>query len=238
YYIPSNSRKLKFTGDNLAKIFLGEITQWNDARLVADNPQLKSVNQKIVVVHRKDGSGSTYGLTDFLSSVSKDWRDRVGVGTSVNWPVGVEAEGNGGVAKEVRANPYSLGYIELSYAITDKLAYAMVANRSGKFIDPTLESVTAAAASAEAPADLRFSIVNAPGERSYPIVTGTWLIVYKTQTDPAKAQAIARYLWWTTHDGQSINTTLNYAPVPREITVRSEELVKQINVGGKPALPR
>lgn len=234
YNIPGVSRKLKFTGDNIAKIYLGEITMWNDPRLVADNPHLANINQRIVVVFRKDGSGTTYGFTDYLSTVNPAFHDRIGKGTSVNWPLGIGAEGNGGVAKEIRANPYSFGYVELSFAITDQLAYGMVKNRAGKFIDPTLETVTAAAASIDAPADLRFALVNAPGERAYPICTATWLIVYKNQTDSAKALALTRLLWWATHEAQTINNTLNYAPVPKEITVRSEQLIKSIVVDGRP----
>jgi len=238
YNLPGVNRQLKFTGEVLAAIYLGEITHWNDPRITADNPQLASVNQRIITVHRGDGSGTTYGFTEYLSASSSTWANKVGKGTSVTWPVGIGTEGNQGVANEVKDNPYSLGYVELSYAISEKMAYAQVKNRAGKFIEPSLETVTAAAAGASPPADLRFSIINAGGERSYPIVTGTWVIVYKNQTDAAKATALARLLWFMTHDAPQVSASLNYAPVPKEITERSEQLIHQINTDGRPALNR
>lgn len=236
YNLPGVTRQVRLTGEVLASIYLGEITKWNDPRIVADNPHLGSVNQRIITVHRGDGSGTTYGFTEYLSASSSAWESRVGKGTSVTWPVGIGAEGNKGVANEVKDNPYSIGYVELSYAISEKMAYAQVKNRAGKFIEPSLETVTAAAAGASPPSDLRFSIINAAGDRSYPIVTGTWVIVYKNQTDPTKAIAIARLLWFMTHDAQQVSTSLNYAPVPKEITDRSEQLIRQINTDGRPAL--
>src|SRR5438445_3745985 len=180
YNLPNVSARLKFTGDTLAGIFLGDIQKWNDPKLVADNPDLANVNQDIVVVHRSDGSGTTFGFTDYLSTASKDWQQKVGKGTSVNWPVGLGGNGNPGVAGEVQQNPNSIGYVELIYAIQNKLGYGQVKNKSGQWIDPSLESVTAAAASMQTiPADLRFSIVDSPGPTAYPISTATWLLAYK-----------------------------------------------------------
>ena len=175
YNLPNTSTQLRFTGDTLAGIFLGDIQKWNDPRLVADNPDLASVNQDIVVVHRSDGSGTTFGFTDYLSAVSTDWQQKVGKGTSVNWPVGLGGSGNPGVAGEVQQNPYAIGYVELIYAIQNNLGYGTVQNAAGSFINPSLDSVTAAAASAAGtvPADLRFSIVNPPGATAYPISTAT-----------------------------------------------------------------
>ena len=239
YNLPNVTSKLKFTGDTLAGIFLGDIQKWNDPRLVADNPSLAGVDQDIVVVHRSDGSGTTFGFTDYLSTVNQDWQQKVGKGTSVNWPVGLGGSGNPGVAGEVQQNPYSIGYVELIYALQNNLGYGMVKNRAGAFIDPSLDSVTAAAAaSADAiPADLRFSIVDAPGEASYPISTATWLLAYKTETDQAKALALTRLLWWATHDAQRFNKDLAYATVPDAITARSEQFIRQISVEGKAVFP-
>jgi len=241
YNIPDlgTGTKLKFTGDTLAGIFLGTITKWNDPELVADNPNLARVNQDVVVVHRSGGSGTTFGWTDYLSTVSKDWSQQVGKGTSVNWPVGLGGSGNAGVAGEVQQNPNAIGYVELIYALQNNLDYGMVKNRAGSFIEPTLDSVTAAAAASiqNIPPDLRFSIVDAPGEASYPISTATWLLAYATQTDQPKAVALTRMLWWATHDGQRLNRDLAYATVPLELTSRSEQFIRQISIGGKQALP-
>jgi phosphate transport system substrate-binding protein len=239
YNIPNVNGKLKFTGDTLAGIYLGDIQKWNDPKLVADNPDLANVDQDIVVVHRSDGSGTTFGFSDYLSAVSPEWLQKVGKGTSVDWPVGLGGNGNPGVAGEVQQNPYSIGYVELIYALQNNLGYGTVKNKSGKFIDPSLDSVTAAAAASaqNIPPDLRFSIVDAPGENSYSISTATWLLVYKNETDQAKALAITRMLWWATHDAQQYNKDLQYATVPDAITRVSEQFIKQINVGGTPVLP-
>jgi phosphate transport system substrate-binding protein len=239
YNIPNVNAKLKFTGTTLAGIFLGDISKWNDPKLVADNPDLAQVNQDIVVVHRSDGSGTTFGWTDYLSTVSPDWQSKVGKATSVNWPTGLGGSGNAGVAGEVQQNPYSVGYVELIYAVQNKMAYGQVKNKAGQWIDPSLDSVTAAAAESlqTIPADLRFSIVDAAGDRSYSIATATWLLAYKTQTDQPKAVALTRLLWWATHDGQKFNKDLAYAIVPDGLTSKSEQFIKQITVNGKPALP-
>jgi phosphate transport system substrate-binding protein len=240
YNIPGVSAKLKFTGATLAGIFLGDITKWNDPKLVADNPDLANINQDIVVVHRSDGSGTTFGWTDYLSTVSPDWLSKVGKGTSVNWPVGLGGNGNPGVAGEVQQNPNSIGYVELIYAIQNKLGYGQVKNKAGQWIDASLDGVTAAAAASiqTIPPDLRFSIVDAAGPTSYPISTATWLLAYKNMTDQPKAAALTRLLWWATHDGQKFNNDLAYATVPTALTARSEDFIRQINVGGTPALPK
>src|SRR6266851_1569807 len=231
--------QLNFTPDSLSGIFLGDIQTWNDPRLVADNPVLAKLDQPIVVVHRSDGSGTTFGFTDYLSSVSPDWQAQVGKGTSVNWPVGLGASGNPGVAGEVQQDPYSIGYVELIYAIQNNLGYGMVQNSSGAFINPSLDSVTAAAASAASaiPADLRFSIVNSPGADAYPISTATWLLASRDMSDRAKGLALTRMLWWATHEGQRFNNDLAYATVPAAITTRSEEFIRQISVQGVPVFP-
>lgn len=240
YNVPeAGSTQLNFTPDDLAGIFLGDIENWNDPRLVADNPLLSGVNQTITVVHRSDGSGTTFGWTDYLSSVSPTWQSQVGKGTSVNWPVGLGASGNPGVAGEVQQDPYSIGYVELIYALQNNLGYGTVQNSAGNFISGSLQGVTAAAASSAAaiPADLRFSIVNAPGDDAYPISTATWLLVYKDMTDRSKGLALTRMLWWATHEAQRFNNDLAYATVPPELTQRSEAFIRQINVNGQPIFP-
>jgi phosphate transport system substrate-binding protein len=238
YNIPNLKTKLKFTGEDLAGIYLGDISKWNDPKLVADNPDLAQVNQDIVSVHRSDGSGTTFGFTDYLSNVSPDWKSKIGSATSVNWPVGLGGSGNPGVAGEVQQNPYSIGYVELIYALGNNLDYGQVKNKDGQWIDASLDSVTAAASASlqVIPADLRFSIVNASGATSYPISTATWLLIYKNQTDQPKALAMSRLMWWATHDGQKFNNDLQYAVVPPGLTAKSEQFLHQITVNGKPVL--
>jgi phosphate transport system substrate-binding protein len=240
YNVPeATSVQLNFTPDSLSAIYLGDIQSWNDPRLVADNPVLANVDQPIVVVHRSDGSGTTFGFTDYLSSVSSDWLSMVGKGTSVNWPVGLGASGNPGVAGEVQQDPYAIGYVELIYAIQNNLGYGTVQNSSGTFINPSLDSVTAAASAAAGsiPADLRFSIVNSSGPDAYPISTATWLLAYRDVSDRAKGLALTRMLWWATHEGQRFNNVLAYATVPAAITARSEGFIRQIAVQGTPIFP-
>jgi phosphate transport system substrate-binding protein len=239
YNVPEvASTPLKFTGSNLAEIYLGTISKWNDTKLVADNPQLAQLDQDIVPVHRSDGSGTTFGFTDYLSTVSPTWSTKVGKATSVNWPVGLGGSGNPGVAGEVQQNPYSIGYVELIYALQNNLSYGQVKNKGGQWITPSLDSVTAAAAASlqTIPADLRFSIVDAPGDTSYPISTATWMLLYQNQTDIAKALAATRLMWWATHDGQQVNNSLQYAVVPPALTVKSEQFLLQVSVNGKPVL--
>jgi phosphate transport system substrate-binding protein len=238
YNIEGVTGQLKFSGATLAGIYLGSISKWNDPLLVADNPQLAQINQDIVPVHRSDGSGTTFGFTDYLSAVSPDWSSKIGKGTSVNWPVGLGGSGNPGVAGEVQQNPNSIGYVELIYALQNNLAFGQVKNKAGQWITPSLDGVTAAAGASltSIPADLRFSIVDAPGDTSYPISTATWILAYQNQTDPQKALALTRLLWWATHDGQKLNNTLQYAVVPAGLTAKSEQFILQISVGGKPVL--
>ncbi len=239
YNVPEVTTQLLFTGETLAGIYLGDITRWNDPLLVADNPELANVNQDIVVVHRSDASGTSFGWTDYLSNVDPTWLQRVGRGTGVNWPVGLGANGNPGVAGEVQQDPYSIGYVELIYALQNNLGYGAVLNSYGNFVSPNLDSVSAAAASAASlvPPDLRFSIVNAPGENAYPISTATWLLVYRDLTDRQKGLALTRMLWWATHEAQATNNSLAYATMPPELTARSEQFIRQINVNGQPIFP-
>jgi phosphate transport system substrate-binding protein len=237
YNLPGNP-KLRFTGEVLAEIFLGKITKWNDDRIKTLNPGVTLPNGPIIVVHRSDGSGTTYIWVDYLSKVSKEWEQQVGRGTSVKWPVGLGGKGNEGVAGQVKNTPGALGYVELAYAVTNKLAVATVQNAAGKFVEPTIASTTAAAADAAAnmPADFRVSLTNPPGEAAYPIASFTWLLVYKDQADEAKGKALVRFLWWATHEGPRYPSDLLYAPLPAAVVKQIEAKIRQIAYRGKPIL--
>jgi phosphate transport system substrate-binding protein len=233
------SQKLRLSGETLAGIFLGDVKKWNDDKLKADNPGLTLPDKEIVTVHRSDGSGTTYIFTDYLSNVSPKWKEQVGTSTTVSWPNGLGGQGNPGVAGEVKQNPYTIGYVELIYAKQNKLGYAEVKNKAGTWLTAELESVTAAAqaTAGSIPADLRASIVNAEGAKSYPISGYTWILAYQSMTDQAKAVALTRLLWWATHDGQKFNGDLSYAPLPVEIIKKGEEFIRGIKVNGTPAFP-
>ena len=232
--------KLRFSPETLVAIFMGEIKKWNDAKIKADNPTITTLpDRDITTVHRSDGSGTTYIFTDYLSAVSPAWKEKIGFSTTVNWPNGLGGKGNEGVAGEVKQNPYSIGYVELIYAKQNKLGYAQIKNKAGQFVDAELDTVSAAAAGVAATIapDLRASIVNAEGPRSYPISGFTWLLAYKNVTDEPKAVALTRMMWWATHDAQKFNGDLGYAPLPLEIIKKGEEKIKSITVNGKPAFP-
>src|SRR5947207_3461689 len=188
---------LKLDGETSAAIFLGKIKQWNDPKLASLNPGVKLPDKEIVVVHRSDGSGTTFIFTDYLSKVSPEWKTKVGNNTSVNWPTGIGGKGNEGVAGQVRQTPGALGYVELIYAIQNKMPYADLKNAAGEFVKPALESVTAALATAEIPDDFRFSMTNAPGKEAYPIAGATWLLVYQQQKDAAKGKKLVEFLKWS-----------------------------------------
>ena len=237
YNLPGQP-KLNFTGEVLAGIFLGKITQWSDERIKALNPSANLPNQPIVVVHRSDGSGTTYIWVDYLSKVSSEWAQKVGKGTSVNWPIGLGGKGNEGVAGQVKNTPGALGYVELAYAITNKLPAAAVKNPAGKFVEATIESTTAAAAGAASnmPDDFRVSLTNAPGDQAYPIASFTWLIVYRDQANEAKGKALVKFLWWAIHDGQKYPGALLYAPLPAPVVKQLEARIKRITFSGKPLL--
>jgi phosphate transport system substrate-binding protein len=237
YNLPGNPQ-LSFTGDVLADVFLGKITKWNDPRIKALNPSASLPDQPIVVVHRSDGSGTTYIWVDYLCKISPEWEQKVGRGTSVKWPVGLGGKGNEGVAGQVKNAPGSLGYVELAYAITNKLPAAKVKNQAGKFIEPTIATTTAAAAGAASnmPADFRVSLTNAPGPDAYPIASFTWLLVYKDQPNEAKGKSLVKFLWWAIHDGQKHPAALLYAPLPAPVVKEIEAKIKQITFSGKPLL--
>jgi phosphate transport system substrate-binding protein len=214
-------RDIKFSPDVLADAFLGKISNWNDARIAKDNPGLKLPDQKIIVVHRSDGSGTSYIFTDYLSKVSKDWANGPGKGTSPSWPVGVGGKGNEGVAGLVRQLPGALGYVELIYALQNHISYGEVKNPAGNFIKASIEGVTEAAASMkQMPADYRVSITNAPGANSYPISSFTWLLVPVKSADPAKGKVIKDMLNWIITSGEAEASSLSYAPLPQAVAAK------------------
>jgi phosphate transport system substrate-binding protein len=229
-------KTLYLTPEILSEIYLGRITRWNDPKLVALNSVLSGANQEIIVVYRGDGSGTSFAFTEYLSNVSAVWRNNVGPSSTANWPVGIDADGNSGVAETIIANPYSIGYLELGTAIKKKLPVSAIRNAAGNFVAPTLESVSSAAAEIAqfAPADLRFSLANAAGSGSYPISTATWAAVYKNQTDCPAALAVSRFLWFTTHEGQAATAQLNYAALPQSLVKRSEAAIASITCNGQP----
>ena len=240
YNIPGlETTKLKFTGETLAAIFLGTITKWNDPKIAADNAGVKLPTEDIVSVHRSDGSGTSFVFTDYLSAVSAEWKTKVGASTTVNWPGGVGGKGNEGVAGEVKQTPFSIGYVELIYAVQNKLGVGLIKNKAGQFVEPNLAGVTGAAAAAagKVAPDLRVSIVDQDGAETYPISSFTWILAYKQMADAAKATALTRLLWWGTHEAQKFNGDLGYAPLPAEIVTKGEAMIKSITGAGKPAFP-
>jgi phosphate transport system substrate-binding protein len=229
YNVPGVSGEIKFTQEALAGIFLGKIQNWNDPALTKVNPGVNLPNQQIIVVHRSDGSGTTYIFTDYLSKVSKDWEGTVGKGTSVKWPVGLGGKGNEGVAGQIRQLQGSIGYIELIYAVENKITYGSVRNAAGNFVKASLDGVTEAAASApKMPPDFRVSITNAPGKTAYPISSFTWLLVPEQAKDPKKGQVIVDFLNWMLNDGQKTTNQLSYAPLPASVVDKVKVAVKQI----------
>jgi len=223
------SGDVKFTPEALAGIFLGKITTWNDPALAKANPGLKLPSDPIIVIHRSDGSGTTYIWTDYLSKVSPDWKNQVGTGTSVKWPVGLGGKGNEGVAGMLRQMPGAIGYVELVYAVQNKIPYGEVKNSAGNFVKASVESVTAAAASMkDMPADFRVSIVNAPGKNAYPISSFTWLLIPAQSKDATKGRILADFLNWMVSDGQRMTAELTYAPLPEDVAAKVKAEIKQV----------
>jgi phosphate transport system substrate-binding protein len=229
YNIPGVNTELKFTPEALAGIFLGKITSWNDPAIAKANPGVNLPNQTIIVVHRSDGSGTTYIFTDYLSKVSSDWANGPGKGTSVKWPVGLGGKGNEGVAGMIRQMQGGIGYIELIYAVQNKIDYGLMKNAAGTFIKASLESVTAAAASAKSmPADFRVSITNPPGKDAYPISSFTWLLIPEKSKDAAKGKILANFLNWMVDDGQKMTANLTYAPLPENVAEKVKGAIKMV----------
>ena len=229
YNIPGVSGELKFTPEALAGIFLGKISKWNDKALTSVNPGVNLPDREIIVVHRSDGSGTTFIFTDYLSKVSPEWKSLVGADTSVKWPIGIGQKGNEGVAGSIRQLAGAIGYVELIYAVQNNIPYGSVRNSAGAFIKASLETVTAAAASVpKMPDDFRVSITNAPGKDAYPISSFTWLLIPAQSKDPAKGKILADFLNWMVTDGQKMTASLSYAPLPENVAAKVKEAIKQV----------
>jgi len=229
YNLPGNPA-LNLDADAIAGIFLGQIKKWNDPKIAALNAGVTLPDQEIVVVHRSDGSGTTYIWTDYLSKISPEWKTKVGTNTSVNWPTGIGGKGNEGVAGQIKQTPGALGYVELIYAVQNKMPYADVKNAAGEFVKPSLESITAALATADIPDDFRFSITNAPGKNAYPISGATWLLVYQQQKDAAKGKKLVEFLKWAAKDGEKMAKDLQYAPLPESLQQRVLKRIDEIKI--------
>jgi phosphate transport system substrate-binding protein len=236
YNLAEIKQPLRFSPEVIADVYLGKIKKWNDAKITADNPGVTLPATDITVVYRSDGSGTSAVFTDYLSKVSAEWKEKVGTGTSPRWPIGLGAKGNEGVTGQVKNTPNTIGYTELAYAVQNKLPVGLVKNTAGNFVEPTIDSVTAAAAASAAtiPDDLRVSITNAQGGQAYPISSFTYIIVYKDQKDAAKGKVLADFLWWAIHDGESFAKDLQYAPLPAEIVKKAEGKINSITAGGTP----
>jgi len=237
--LPGNPQ-LKLTGDLIADIYLGKIKNWNDSRLSAINPDVKFPNLNITVVHRSDGSGTTGVFSDYLCKISPEWKDKVGTGTSLSWPVGIGGKGNPGVAGLVKQLPGAFGYVELIYSLQNNIPFALLKNKSGNWIKASLES-TSAAANVPVPEDVtKLSLTNTDASQGYPISTFTWLILYKEQSydnhQRAKVEAMLKMMWWMTHDGQKYAEPLSYAVLPAPVVKKAEAILRSITFGGKPVL--
>lgn len=227
---------LNLSGEQLAAIVLGDVKKWNDPRLVEANPDSKLPDQDIAVVFRTDGSGTTAVFTEYLATVSPAFKEKVGAGKSVRWPVGLGAKGNEGVTGQIKSTPGAVGYVELAYATQNKLPTAAIKNRAGRFIAPSSEAASAAASGVEMPDSLHVSLAEADGEQAYPIAAYTYLLVYEDAKDGPKGQALARFLWWALHDGQKFAQALDYAPLPKSVVTKVEAKLKRLTFGGKPLL--
>lgn len=236
YNVASITQPLHLSPEVLADIFLGKIKKWDDARIKQDNPGVNLPASDITVVHRADGSGTSFVFTDYLSKVSAEWKEKVGTDKSPKWPVGQGGKGNEGVTGQIKQQPNTIGYVELAYAVQNNLPAALIKNASGKFVEPSIDAVTAAAASASAqtPDDLRVSIANSAGENAYPISSYTYILAYKDQKNAEKGKALVDFLWWGIHDGEQFAKDLRYAPLPAEIVKRTEAKINSMTSGGKP----
>ncbi len=234
YNLAGVTQPLRFSPEVLADIFLGKIKKWNDPKIAADNPGVTLATTDITVVHRSDSSGTSAVFTDYLSKVSPEWKEKVGAGTSPSWPVGLGGKGNEGVTGQVKSTPNTVGYVELAYAVQNKLPVAQIKNASGTFITPSIDSVTAAASASAAntPEDLRVSITNAAGPDAYPIASYTYILVYKNQKDAGKGKVLVDFLWWGIHDGEAYAKELQYAPLPADIVKRAEAKINSVTANG------
>jgi phosphate transport system substrate-binding protein len=227
---------LRLSPDTVARIFLGKIASWKDPAIASDNPGVRLPDVPIAVAHRSDGSGTTFTFTDYLSKVSPEWKSGPGTGKSVSWPTGLGGKGNEGVTALVKDTEGGIGYVELAYANQNKLPVAEMRNREGKWVKPTIEAVSAAAAKTQMPDDFRVSITDQPGADAWPIATFTYLLVYRDLQDAAKGEAFLEFLWWAEHDGQKLAAALDYAPLPEPVVQKVESTLRQIKVQGKAVL--
>ena len=236
YNLQGVTQPLRFSPGVIADIFLGKIKRWDDAAIKNDNPGVQLPAADIIVVHRSEASGTSAVFTDYLSKVSPEWKEKVGAGTALNWPAGQGGKGNEGVTGMVKQQPNTVGYVELAYAVQNKLPVALVKNPSGNFVEPSLDAVTAAAAESlsTTPEDLRVSITNAGGASAYPISSYTYILAYKDQKDAAKGKSLVDFLWWAVHDGEGFARDLQYAPLPAEMVKRAEAKINSITSGGRP----
>jgi phosphate transport system substrate-binding protein len=235
YNVPELTQPVNLSGDVIADVFLGKITKWNDSRVASLNPGVKLPARDILVVHRSDGSGTTFIFSDYLTAVSPSWASGPGKGKELKWPVGLGGKGNEGVAGQVKQTPYTIGYVELAYANQNKLPVAKVKNAAGQFVAPAIASITAAAAGAveklPATTDYRLSIVNAPGADAYPISSFTWILVYQRQADAAKGKKLVDFLRWALSEGEGSAAALDYAPLPASLGAQLMGRLASIQVG-------
>ncbi len=240
YNLPGVKTGIRLTPENIVEIYMGRITKWNDAAILANNAGTPLPDVAVTVVHRSDGSGTTFHFTSFLSEVSREWSDKVGRGTAVEWPAGIGGKGNEGVAGVVKESPGAIGYVELAYVVQNRLAYAVVRNRAGQWVAPSLSSTTAAAAGGAQKMvqtnDVRVSIAHAPGPNVYPIAGFTYLLVPQHQTDEVKGRALAEFLWWAIHDGEKDAPQLLYASIPGSVVAIDERILKTITYQGSALL--
>jgi len=236
YNVPTITQPLHLSPEVIADIFLGKIKKWDDQHIKQENPGASLPAADITVVHRAESSGTSFVFTDYLAKVSPEWKEKVGADKQPKWPVGQGGKGNEGVTGQIKQQPNTIGYVELAYATQNKLPAALIKNASGKFIEPSIDAVVAAAASASAqtPEDLRVSITNATGENAYPISSYTYILAYKEQKNADKGKALVDFLWWGIHDGEQFAKDLQYAPLPKEIVTRTEAKINSITSGGEP----
>jgi phosphate transport system substrate-binding protein len=230
------SAQMKLTGDVLANIYLKKITKWNDPAITALNPGLNLPDQAIAVVHRSDGSGTTFIFTNYLSKVSDEWKTKVGNATSVNWPGDIGGQGNAGVAGQVQQIPGAIGYVELAYAIQNKLPWALLQNAAGNYEEPSLAGTTAAATGITLPDDMKVMITNSSNPDAYPICGFTWILTFVNQTDKVKGQTLAKVLWWAEHDGQQYATPLDYGPLSSDVVKKAEAEILSMKYQGQPLI--
>ena len=241
YNVPGIKAGLKLTGPVIADIYLGKIDNWNDKPIADLNPGVKLPESKIIVVRRSDGSGTSFNFTGYLTKVSEEWKTSVGQNKAPKWPVGVGGKGNAGVAAYVKQVPGSIGYVEIAYALQNKMATALIQNKAGNFIDPANLAAVGAAADVEFPADAKVDVVDSPAKNGYPIAATTWLLVYKDQSytkDAAKSKAVLDLLYWMIHDGQQFNEKEGYAKLPAVAVTVAENLLKSVVFDGKPILTK